>query len=506
MQIPSDFSTNEFQFQPEIIPPRQNMKPGIVRRIPPKREPITIPKEVEPFTSNFDSIFEPTYYKPNPMPQQSQGYRDIRKSLEDFHNSNPTDLNSIYSSPEPIYNPADQMSYLNPQESRIPPRGGFDNTPFINAEPSISQPLPNDPRQPMKPGRVQMKSNDPRSYTRQQPTRQERAQKQLDEYEKQRTFESINYPQSLRPPLTTTFNTTAITPHKTTDDLIPSGMEDAINYAEEFTKLDQTEQKYGDLADMEQARARGDVDALNFANNELRTLNGPTDEFFDGNDLDPRQDFEYNPESGHSKMEEAKSSGMYDTYSRTQMDASVSDAVNSMGLGQTIDGLNLSGLGDRSLYSRTSSGNKDPYVNTNTNNLAGDLISSLNFQDLLLGENSIYNRTRDMDLLSIPDDEDGGSGNGGSGGGGGGGGSVNGPPISSSLNFKTLNKRQMNKNFKASKWQGTGQRPNLQPTLSDVRNSKVDFKIPSMTYKGNQVNLIRRANRTTDMNNSEMEP
>ena len=64
----------------------------------------------------------------------------------------------------------------------------------------------------------------------------------------------------------------------------------------------------------------------------------------------------------------------------------------------------------------------------------------------------------------------------------------------------------MNKNFKASKWQGTGQRPNLKSTLSDVRNSKVDFKIPSMTYKGNQVNLIRRANRTTDMNNSEYEP
>jgi hypothetical protein len=64
----------------------------------------------------------------------------------------------------------------------------------------------------------------------------------------------------------------------------------------------------------------------------------------------------------------------------------------------------------------------------------------------------------------------------------------------------------MGKNFKASKWQGLGQRPNLRPTLADVRASKVDFKIPSMTYKGSQVNLVRRANRTTDMLNSEMEP
>jgi hypothetical protein len=27
-----------------------------------------------------------------------------------------------------------------------------------------------------------------------------------------------------------------------------------------------------------------------------------------------------------------------------------------------------------------------------------------------------------------------------------------------------------------------------------------------MTYKGSQVNLVRRANRTTDLLNSEMEP
>ena len=89
------------------------MNPGRVRKILPTREPITIPKEAEPFESKYDEIFAPTPYtynpNTNPMPQQSQGYKDIRKSLDDFHNSNPTDLNSIYSSPEPIYNPADQI-------------------------------------------------------------------------------------------------------------------------------------------------------------------------------------------------------------------------------------------------------------------------------------------------------------------------------------------------------------------------------------------------------------
>ena len=193
-------------------------------------------------------------------------------------------------------------------------------------------------------------------------------------------------------------------------------------------------------------------------------------------------------------MSEAESE--YDLYRGTPMNKSVDDVLDSMGLGQSIDGLNLSSLGDSSLFSRTNTNQsgRDPYVNTNTNNLAGDLVSSINFNNLLLGENSIYNRTRDLDLLSIPSEE-GSEPNDNS---------KNDPTgAGTSLNFKSLNKRQMGKNFKASKWQGLGQRANLKPTLADVRASKVDFKIPSMTYKGSQVNLVRRANRTTD---SEFEP
>jgi len=357
----------------------------------------------------------------------------------------PTNLNSVFSSPEPIYNPADSMSYLNPQESRIPSRTPFSNTPFINAEPSLTNPI---------------------------------------------------YDKPLMPRQTTTFNTTAIKPRKITDELVPSSYKDYLNYYGELTKLP-TEQKYGELANMEVDAAKGDVEDINKARQELETLHGRTDEFFDGNDLFPKQDFDFDAKSGFTKMSEAKNE--YDMYRGTPMDKSIDDVLSSMGLGDTIDGLNLSGLGDSSLFSRTNTNQsgRDPYVNTNTNNLAGDLVSSINFNNLLLGENSIYNRTRDLDLLSLPSEEgndpneDAKKDPTGSG---------------ASLNFKSLNKRQMGKNFKASKWQGLGQRANLKPTLADVRSSNVDFKIPSMTYKGSQVNLVRRANRTTDMLNSEMEP
>jgi hypothetical protein len=357
----------------------------------------------------------------------------------------PTNLNSVFSSPEPIYNPADSMSYLNPQESKIPPRTPFSNTPFINAEPSLTNPI---------------------------------------------------YDKPLMPRQTTTFNTTAIKPRKINDELVATSYKDYLNYYGELTKLP-TEQKYGELANMEVKAAEGDVEDVNKARQELETLHGRTDEFFDGNDLFPKQDFDLDAKSGFTKMSEAQNE--YDMYRGTPMDKSIDDVLSSMGLGDTIDGLNLSGLGDSSLFSRTNTNQsgRDPYVNTNTNNLAGDLVSSLNFNNLLLGENSIYNRTRDLDLLSVPSEEgsdpneDAKKDPTGSG---------------TSLNFKSLNKRQMGKNFKASKWQGLGQRPSLRPTLSDVRSSNVDFKIPSMTYKGSQVNLVRRANRTTDLLNSEMEP
>jgi hypothetical protein len=365
------------------------------------------------------------------------------KNYKDLKRTQATDLNSIYSSPEPIFNPADSMSYLNPQESRIPSRTPFSNTPFINAEPSLSNPIYNNP---------------------------------------------------LMPRQSTTFNTTAIKPRKINDELVATSYKDYLNYYGELTKLP-TEQKYGELANMEVKAAEGDVEDVNKARQELETLHGRTDEFFDGNDLFPKQDFEPDPKSGFTKMSEAQNE--YDLYRGTPMDKSIDDVLSSMGLGEQIDGLNLSSLGDNSLFSRTNRNQSgiDPYVNTNTNNLAGDLISSLNFNNLLLGENSIYNRTRDLDLLSIPS-EDGNEQN-----------EMKDPTNSgTSLNFKSLNKRQMNKNFKKNKWQGTGERPSLRPTLADVRASNVDFKIPSMTYKGSQVNLVRRANRTTDMLNSEFEP
>ena len=372
-----------------------------------------------------------------------QKFHEAMKNYRDLKKTQTTDLNSIFSSPEPIYNPADSMSYLNPQESRIPSRSAFSNTPFINAEPSLSNPIYNNP---------------------------------------------------LLPRQTTTFNTTAIKPRKTTDELVPTSYKDTLNYYKELTKLQPAEQKYGELSNMEVKTAKADVEDVNKARQELETLHGRTDEFFDGNDLFPKQDFANDPKSGFTKMSEAESE--YDLYSGRPMNKSIEDVLDSMGLGQTIDGLNLSSLGDSSLFSRTNTNQsgRDPYVNTNTNNLAGDLVSSINFNNLLLGENSIYNRTRDLDLLSIPSEE--GNDN-----------YKNDPTgAGTSINFKSLNKRQMGKNFKASKWQGLGQRPNLRPTLADVRSSNVDFRIPSMTYKGSQVNLVRRANRTTDLLNSEMEP
>lgn len=371
-----------------------------------------------------------------------QKFHEAMKNYRDLKKTQTTDLNSIFSSPEPIFNTADGMSYLNPQESRIPSRSPFSNTPFINAEPSLSNPIYNNP---------------------------------------------------LLPRQTTTFNTTAIKPKKITDELVPTSYKDTLNYYKELTKLP-TEQKYGELANMEVKTAKSDVEDVNKARQELETLHGRTDEFFDGNDLFPKQDFDNDPKSGFTKMSEAESE--YDLYRGMPMNKSIEDVLSTMGLGQTIDGLNLSSLGDSSLFSRTNTNQsgRDPYVNTNTNNLAGDLISNINFNNLLLGENSIYNRTRDLDLLSIPSEE--GNDN-----------YKNDPTgAGTSINFKSLNKRQMGKNFKASKWQGLGQRPNLRPTLADVRSSNVDFKIPSMTYKGTQVNLVRRANRTTDMLNSEFEP
>ena len=43
-----------------------------------------------------------------------QKFHEAMKNYRDLKKSQTTDLNSIYSSPEPIFNPADSMSYLNP--------------------------------------------------------------------------------------------------------------------------------------------------------------------------------------------------------------------------------------------------------------------------------------------------------------------------------------------------------------------------------------------------------
>ena len=79
-------------------------------------------------------------------------------------------------------------------------------------------------------------------------------------------------------------------------------------------------------------------------------------------------------------------------------------------------------------------------------------------------------------------------------------------PSNGAINFNTLNKKPITKNFKSNKWQGLGQRQQLKPTLSDVRNAKIQVRMPSMYYKTNQVNLVRRGNQTQDLINSEMEP
>ena len=88
---------------------------------------------------------------------------------------------------------------------------------------------------------------------------------------------------------------------------------------------------------MEVKTAEADVEDVNKARKELETLHGRTDEFFDVNDLFPKQDFDNDPKSGFTKMSEAESE--YDLYRGITMNKSIEDVLNSMGLGETIDGL-----------------------------------------------------------------------------------------------------------------------------------------------------------------------
>ena len=393
-------------------------------------------------------------YAPGPqdveMKQEGKIQIATRKHLDDFFNVNPTDLNSIYSSPEIIYNPAGSMSYLNPQDPLMP-RQIFSNTPYINSQPSINNPIY---KRPLNPLEMSIK------------------------------------------------NTTAIEPvKKIIDSLIPSSVEDSINYTKEFTKLP-TKRNIEEFADVSENKAiYKDVENINFARKEINNMKSSIDSFFDGADLD-RQSFDRgdDPMSGYQKRREATSSH-YDNYSGKVINPR--SVVNNDDIGATVNGLNLAALPfGNELVGRTNNTYMDPYYNTNTNNLKADLVSQLNFNNLLLGENSIYARPKDMDLLESSksdgynrDDNEERTANGGRN-------------FNSSLNFKTLNKRSLSGKNRSSKnkWIGTGQRGNLQPTLSDVRSAKIPVRIPNMYYKGNQVNLVRRANQTTDLMSSQYEP
>jgi hypothetical protein len=269
------------------------------------------------------------------------------------------------------------------------------------------------------------------------------------------------------------------------DDLVSSGLRNSMNYEASTTRLP-TSAGIEDFFNISQNNVEeSDIKEVEFAKHQIAVLNGPTNTFFNGNDLFAEIDNSYDPQSSLSRMESSKNSS-YDAYSNRV----IRPNNNPDGLGAVIDGLNLSVLPEgNELSSRVNNGDQDPYFNTNSNDLTGGLMSDLNLNNLLLGENSRYNRPKDLDLLE-PDDDDEPEDNN----------------RNRSLNFKSLNKRALTKNFKVGKWQGTGQRQQLKPTLSDVRGAKIPFKIPNMFYKGNQVDLVRRGNQTTDLINSEYEP
>ena len=419
--------------RPDVRPSRQRVAEVMKSMKPP---PIPLRPNKIPSKQDIIDWFDgnKTPLAPNKTPS--------KQDIEDFFNVNPTDLNSIYSSPEILYNPAGSMSYLNPQDPLIP-RQIFSNTPYINAEPSLSNPI---------------------------------------------------YKNPLNPYLISIMNATAIKPvKKVVDSLISSSIKDDINYDAEFTKLP-TQQDIKDYYDTYSNDViKGDVEDINFARKELINMKSSKDSFFDGADLDrPTLDSGDTPISSYEKMKSATSSS-FDNYSNKAIDNK--SVVNEDDIGSRINGLNLAVLPEgNELLGRTNNSYMDPYFNTNTNDLKSDLISSINFNNLLLGTNSIYSRPKDLDLIES-NKEDGVLDN-------------NGRPNGGSINFKTLNKTAMAKNFrsKANKWTGTGIRQTLQPTLSDVRGAKILVKIPNVYYKGNQTNLLRRSNQTQDLINTQYEP
>jgi hypothetical protein len=488
-QITKDYLKNksieEGYEQHEVLPRRPDIRPSpervaqVMKANKANKAP-PIPPRQQKQLMNMDDFFDVkppkkpykdpnplagTYKDPNPLAESLdpnplayiKPYKDPNplaelRNKDDFYNVNPTDLNSVYSYPEIIYNPAGIMSYLNPQDPLMP-RQIFSNTQYINALPSTNNPI---------------------------------------------------YKNPLNPYLISIMNAEAIKPvKKVVDSLIPSSIEDGINYNKELTKLP-TKKDIEEYYNVSENKAiTKDVENINFARKELSNMKSGIDSFFDGADLD-RKSFDRgdDPMSSYQKMKSATSSH-YDNYSGKVINPQ--SVVNDDDIGATVNGLNLAALPEgNELLGRVNNTYMDPYYNTNTNNLKADLVSQLNFNNLLLGENSIYARPKDMDLLESSksdgyirgdDMEDDNTATGGR-------------SFNSSLNFKTLNKRSLSGKNRSSKnkWIGMGQRPTLQPTLSDVRSAKIPVKIPNMYYKGNQVNLVRRGNQTTDLISSQYEP
>ena len=91
-------------------------------------------------------------------------------------------------------------------------------------------------------------------------------------------------------------------------------------------------------------------------------------------------------------------------------------------------------------------------------------------------------------------------GNGGGGGGGGGGFNLGGRGAGGTGKFVNLK----NRNMTYSSVMGVGGIP--MPSIKDVRSADIPYQQPNQTIKGNAVNLIRRSNQRSILNNNEYMP
>jgi hypothetical protein len=317
--------------------------------------------------------------------------------------------------------------------------------------------------------------------------------------------------------MTRTSNTTAIDPvGRIYDSLVPSSHQEQVDYDEtfHFPVVFASDDDYDEEYKAEQAND----DALKYARNQLAVMEGPFDDFFNGQDPGDTNDTNDDPMSGHQRMNEAKSKH-YDAYNSYAIDEGKHDEKKYGGSddakyggsddakyggndgmledeGVGIDGLNLSGnrpLSNRPTFNDNSLSDR---VGLNSDSLAGNLLSNINMNNALLGRRALGVNNKGLeDLLGYKKNEPYNPPN-----------RPSNSPSNGAINFNTLNKKPITKNFKSNKWQGLGQRQQLKPTLSDVRNAKIQVRMPSMYYKTNQVDLVRRGNQTTDLLNSEMEP